>query len=126
MLADFNQIIVNFFGFRPFLRPFVVLVEAVAVEVGRDVASCSWVGGFVPGAADFVVEGWFWVADDFWFKNRVGTSFEPQNRCFRRFLGQKSSWYLFRTAKSMFLTIFGSKIELVPLSNRKIDVFDDF
>ena len=36
------------------------------------------------------------------------------------------SWYLFRTAKSMFSTIFGSKIELLPLSNRKIDVFDHF
>ena len=25
------------------------------------------------------------VFDDFWVKNRVGTSFEPENRCFRRF-----------------------------------------
>ena len=66
------------------------------------------------------------VFDDFWVKHRVGTFFEPENRCFRRFLGQKSSWYLFRTGKSMFSTIFGSKIELVTLSNRKIDVFDDF
>ena len=32
------------------------------------------------------------VFDDFWVKNRVGTSLEPQNRCFRRFWGQKSSW----------------------------------
>ena len=59
-------------------------------------------------------------------KNRVGTSFEPENRCFRRFWGQKSNSYLFRIAKSMFSTILGSKIEFVPLSNRKIDVFDDF
>ena len=63
--------------------------------MGRDVAGCAWVGGFVPGAADFVLGGWFWVADE-------------------------------KSSKSMFLTIFGSKIELVPLSNRKIDVFDDF
>ena len=40
--------------------------------------------------------------------------------------GLKSCWYLFRTAKSMFSNIFGSKIELVPLSNRKIDVSDEF
>ena len=66
------------------------------------------------------------VFDVFWVKNRVGTFFEPQNRCFRRILGQKSSWYLFRTAKLMFSTTFGSKIELVPLSNRKIDVFEEF
>ena len=34
--------------------------------------------------------------------------------------------YLSRTAKSMFLTIFGSKIELVTLLSRKIDVSEDF
>ena len=51
------------------------------------------------------------VFDDSWVKIRVGTSFEPQNRFFRRFLGQKSSWYLFRAAKSMFSTIFRLKIE---------------
>ena len=28
--------------------------------------------------------------------------------------------------KSMFSRMFGSKIELIPLSNRKIDVFKDF
>ena len=43
-----------------------------------------------------------------------------------KFSDQESSTYLFRTAKSMFSTIFGSKIEYVPLSNRKIDVLDDF
>ena len=34
--------------------------------------------------------------------------------------------YLSRNVKLMFSTIFGSKIELVPLLNRKIDVFDEF
>ena len=45
------------------------------------------------------------VFDDFRVKNRVCTSFEPEIRCFRRFSGQKSSTYLFRTAKSMFSMI---------------------
>ena len=49
------------------------------------------------------------VFEDFWVKNRVRTSFEPQNRCFRRFQGQKLSTYLIRTVKSMSSTIFGSK-----------------
>ena len=43
-------------------------------------------------------------------KPRSCTSLKLENRCFRRFFGQKSSTYLFRTAKSMFSTILGSKI----------------
>ena len=78
------------------------------------------VDGFFAFAFFGVVEGFLWEGGGDFF------SFEPQNQCFRRFLGQKSSTHLFRTAKSMFSTIFGSKIEYVPHSNRKIDVFEDF
>ena len=63
------------------------------------------------------------IFDNFLVKNRASNSSEPQNRFFQRFFGQKLSWYLCLTGKSTFSTIFGSKIELVTLSNRKIDFF---
>ena len=68
-------------------------------------------------------------------------------RCASDFRVKKSSWHIFRTAKSIFSTIFwsknrvdtsiesqnrsfrrlsGQKIDLAHLSNRKIDLFDDF